>query len=355
MLAGAMRAFFPTATALHAPPFEVVEGGVQVPYTDGCERVTRLVSALQTSGVAVPQPAPAWDTASLDRLHAPDYLAFLRSAHADWLAEATRYGLSAETPLLPALSSPRRPRPATARGLQSVFARAGYYILDLAAPITAGTWPAVLDSAGCAVAAAHAVADGQRTAVALCRPPGHHAGRDFAGGFCYLNNAGLAAETLRIRLGGRVAIVDIDYHAGHGTQDLFYARSDVVTLSLHADPSWEYPFFSGYREEEGEGPGLGYHRNLPLPRGIDDAAYLAALDAGLAWVRAQAPLGLVVSAGLDLYGGDPVGRFAISRAGIARIGARLAALGLPSVVVLEGGYDLESLGANLVALLAAFA
>jgi len=351
----AMQVFFPTETALHDPPFEVIEGGLRVPYSDASERVHRVVLALRQHGLGDPQPAPACDLSMLSSLHAPDYLDFLARAYADWQVEAPRHALPPGTPLLPALSSPRRPRQPGSASLQSVFARAGYYVLDLAAPITVGTWSAALDSAGCAIAAAQAVLSGQRAAFAVCRPPGHHAGRDFAAGFCYLNNAALAAQRLQTSLGARIALVDIDYHAGHGTQDLFYLRDDVVTLSLHADPAWEYPFYSGHADEAGAGPGHGYHRNLPLPRGIDDARYLDALDSGLAWLMRQRPQALVVSAGLDLAIDDPVGTFAITRAGLLQIGARLAALRLPTVLVLEGGYALDSLGENLVALLAAFA
>lgn len=350
-----MQAYFPERTGQHAPPFEVVEGGQRVPYLDGSERVASIVAALQAQRLAVATPAPAWDVALLSSLHTPDYLQFLRTAFADWQQAAAAYGWPAETPLVPALSAPRRPLSAGRPALRSVFARAGYHLLDLAAPITEGTWTAAVDSAGCAVAAAQAVVGGQRAALAVCRPPGHHAGRDFAGGFCYLNNAALAAQVLRTHFGQTVAVIDIDYHAGHGTQDVFYERSDVWTLSLHADPTWEYPFFSGYADEVGEGPGLGCHRNVPLPAGIDDAGYVRALHDGLSWVATGRPAALVVSAGLDLYIDDPVGRFAITRAGIAQIGAQLATLRLPTVLVLEGGYHLPTLGENLAALAAAFA
>lgn len=346
-----MDAFVPTATTQHQPAFEVIEGGTQVPYSDVPERVDRVVQALRSSGLAQARPAPAWDPSLLTQLHSRDYLDFLCHGFSDWQQAGAQLGWSSVGPLLPALSSPRRPLSRGAASLQSVFARAGYYILDQAAPLTVGTWAAALDSAGCAVAAAQAALESGRSAFAICRPPGHHAGRDFAGGFCYLNNAGVAAQVLRLALGARVAIVDIDYHAGHGTQDLFYDRADVVTLSLHADPAHEYPFFFGHADEQGTGPGLGFHRNLPLPQGIDDAGYLSALDTGLAWLGAHAPAALVVSAGLDLYRGDPVGRFAISRRGLAQIGGRLAALRLPTVVVLEGGYNVDELGELCVELL----
>lgn len=347
--------FVPTGSARHNPPFELVEGGRQVPYSDGEDRLSIISAALSCAGFADLRPALPADPRSLATVHDPAYLAFLATAYADWQSEGAAYGLDVSGPLLPALSAPRRPlRPGTPPP-QSLFARAAYHLLDLAAPIVAGTYAAALASAGCALAAADEVLRSGAAAFALCRPPGHHAGRDFAGGFCYLNNAALAAHRLGAGLAGRVALIDIDYHAGNGSQDIFYERSDVLTVSLHADPAWEYPFFSGHADETGAGPGLGCHRNLPLPRHTDDARYLAALDEALAWVRAHDPRGVVVSAGFDIYIDDPLGRFAITRPGLAAIGERLASLQLPTVLTLEGGYQTADLGDNAVALLQPFA
>lgn len=342
-----MKVFAPTDLTLHDPPFEMVEGGRSVPYSDAPARVTRVLSALGRTGWAQRCEAPKAADRDLyiGGVHDGEYVDFLRTAFADYQREGAAYGLTLGPVLLPAIWPPRRPmaRP------QSLFARAGYHQIDLAAPIVAGTYAAACASVDCALAAADCVLAGDAAAFAVCRPPGHHAGRDFAAGFCYLNNAAIAAQRMRAR--GRVAIVDIDYHAGHGTQDVFYRSADVLTVSLHADPAWEYPFFVGHAGEIGEGAGRGYHRNIPLPRGTDDARYLTALDSALADVRAYGPTALIVSAGMDIYRGDPVGQFAISPAGIAQIGARLAGLGLPTVWVMEGGYDSAELGDNFVRLL----
>jgi acetoin utilization deacetylase AcuC-like enzyme len=329
-----------------------------VPYSDSEDRVEHIAAALTAAGFAELHDAAPADPQALTGIHDPAYLAFLSGAYADWLREGAEYGLAVDGALLPALSAPRRPLPPGTPPPRSLFARAGYHLLDLAAPIVAGTYGAALASAGCAIAAADAVlrssSHSPRAAFALCRPPGHHAGRDFAGGFCYLNNAALAAHRLQAALAGPVALLDIDYHAGNGSQDIFYDRPDVLSVSLHADPAWEYPFFSGHADQTGIGAGRGCHRNLPLPPHTDDAGYLDALATALAWLRPQQPRALVVSVGFDIYIDDPLGRFDITRAGLAAIGARLADLGLPTVLALEGGYQTADLGQNAVAFLQPF-
>jgi len=197
--------------------------------------------------------------------------------------------------------------------------------------------------------------EGQPLAYALCRPPGHHAGTDLYGGYCYLNNAAIAAQHLA---GGleraerhRVAILDIDFHHGNGTQQIFYEREDVLFVSIHADPAREYPFFAGYADERGAGAGLGYTLNYPLEAGVADGRYLAVLDRALAAVAEYAPRYLVLSAGFDTFGGDPIGDFALSTAAYPAIGRRIAALGLPTLVVQEGGYAIAALGENAAGLL----
>jgi acetoin utilization deacetylase AcuC-like enzyme len=186
----------------------------------------------------------------------------------------------------------------------------------------------------------------------LCRPPGHHAGREIAGGTCFFNNAAIAAQWLTQF--GKVVLLDVDYHAGNGTQAIFYARSDVLTISLHTDPAFEFPYYSGYATETGAGNGLGFHHNFPLPAGTDDAAYLKTLAQAITLVREFAPAYLIVSAGMDIYEGDPPGRFKITREGIREIGHRIAAFGLPTAILMEGGYNTGALGENISAFLGEF-
>ena len=241
----------------------------------------------------------------------------------------------------------------TRRKPKSFLGLLGYYAFSWGTPILEGTWEAAYWSAQCALSAADHVRTGERAVYALCRPPGHHAAADLYGGFCYLNNAAIAARYLRAD--ARVSILDVDYHHGNGTQAIFYSEPRVLFCSLHAHPDDDYPYYWGEADERGEGPGEGYNRNWPLPQGTDDATYLATLDAALAAIREFMPGYLVVSAGFDTVAGDPVGGFRVTTEGLREIGRRIAGLGLPTVIVQEGGYLLDRLGQNAVAFLRAFA
>jgi acetoin utilization deacetylase AcuC-like enzyme len=191
---------------------------------------------------------------------------------------------------------------------------------------------------------------GAPAAYALCRPPGHHAFADVAGGFCFINNSAVAAQTLR-RQAARVAILDVDLHHGNGTQGIFYARPDVLTVSIHADPVRFYPFFWGHADERGEGAGLGYNLNLPLERKSGDEEFLAALEPAFRRIRAFAPEALVIALGLDAFKGDPFGGLSVTTPGFHRIAEAIGRLGLPMVVVQEGGYLCDALSDNLTAFL----
>ena len=225
-------------------------------------------------------------------------------------------------------------------------------MMDLSAPIGAETYRAALDSANCALSGAQALMGGEKASFALCRPPGHHAGKANCGGYCYLNNAAIAANWLSHK--GKVAILDIDFHAGNGTQDIFYYRSDVLTISIHADPAIEYPYYAGYADETGSGDGLSYHKNYPLPYGTADNAYMDTLRLALETVRDFSPRFLVLSAGMDISQDDPLGKFKITSDGIRKIGNAISLEGYPTLIVLEGGYNLSSLGENVVSLIGYF-
>lgn len=227
-----------------------------------------------------------------------------------------------------------------------------YYTYDFEDPILAGTWEAAYWGAQCALTAAELVRQGEVAAYALCRPPGHHATGDQYGGFCYLNNAAIAARALSSD--GPVAVLDVDYHHGNGTQAIFYSDSTVLYVSLHADPALDYPYYWGYEHERGAGEGLGTNINLALPLGTDDVRYLQTLDRALEVVQDFAPRYLVVSMGLDTLGGDTIGKFAVTLEGWAEVAERIAALGLPTVIVQEGGYRLDMLGQVAVAFLNPF-
>jgi acetoin utilization deacetylase AcuC-like enzyme len=345
-----MKVFYSDAHYDHNPSFEVFEGGVKVPVFECPERMERVLNALHKTDWVEIMPPQNFGLDPVGAVHDDDYLHYLEHAFEDWKREGGQaHGPEFDSPVvLPATFPLRRWQ----RKPTSFLGRAGYFSFDLSAPIVAGTFPAALMAANCALSGAHAIASGERVAFALCRPPGHHAGRDHCGGYCYLNNAAIAAKWLSAR--GRVTILDIDYHAGNGTQDIFYESPQVLTISIHADPNYQYPLFAGYADETGAGAGLGFHRNFPLPSHTNDAGYLRTLDEALALIEHFAPGYLVVSAGMDIYAGDPLGDFEVTTDGIRQIGERIAATQLPALVVMEGGYNNEALGENLVALLSAF-
>ncbi|MBN1834721.1 MAG: histone deacetylase family protein [Spirochaetales bacterium] len=262
---------------------------------------------------------------------------------------------------------------------RSLAARFGLYCFDPQTPLQPGTWRAARAAAGCALTGADLLAAGERAAYALCRPPGHHAGRGFFGGYCYLNNAALAARRLsggpsaprrgRGQPGGpsaprrgpgggrggtRVAVLDLDFHHGNGTQEIFYRDAEVLYVSLHADPNEAYPYFSGYRDERGEGPGEGANLNFPLPGRCGESAYRETLAEALEGVGSFAPAYLVVSLGTDILSQDPVGGMGMSVSGFGRLGEAVRALGLPTLVVQEGGYAVEAIGACVAEFLGAW-
>jgi acetoin utilization deacetylase AcuC-like enzyme len=339
-----MKVYYSEAHRKHQPPFEVFDGGLRTPYLENPDRMDRILSALRETDWAEIVEPKDFGLDPIYAVHDKAYVDFLSSSWTEWLSSEAED----KTTLLPATFALRRhpPKPT------SLLGRAGYYMMDLSACIVEGTYAAALASVHCALSAAEAVANGGRNAFGLCRPPGHHAGKDYAGGYCFINNASVAANWLSSK--GKVALLDVDYHSGNGTQDIFYERADVLTISIHADPAFEYPYYAGYADETGSDAGLGFHKNFPLEKGTDDARYLSVLEEALSLLREFAPHYLVISAGMDIYAEDPLGKIRVTTEGIREIGKRISALKLPAVIVMEGGYNNEALGRNIVAFLSAF-
>lgn len=337
-----MKFVFHDAQRRHDPK-HFRSSGAQQPNPEVPERVNRLLAGAAAAGLEQVGPRD-FGLAPAAAVHTPEYLRFLETIYTRWqrISEA-----SAE--VVPNIHPDRRDLsyPASAVG------QAGYHMADTACPISADSWESIYWSAQTATEAAMLVRDGEKAVYALSRPPGHHAFADLAGGFCFLNNSAIAAQSLRADH-DRVAILDVDLHHGNGTQGIFYSRPDVMTVSLHADPERFYPFFWGYASERGEGAGLGYNYNLPLPRGSGDAVFLEALDAALLRIRSFAPGAVVIALGLDAFEGDPFGGLTVSTEGFRRIGERCAGIGTPTVIVQEGGYLCDALGDNLAAFLAGF-
>lgn len=344
-----MKIFYSKNHYKHHPDFEIFEGGIKLPVFDSPSRVDSIISALKNTQWAEILMPENLDLKPILEVHDVNYVTYMQSAFNEWMQQGGELGLNYQSSvLIPASFPPRRSHKIP----KSLFGRAGYYTIGTNAPIVAGTYQAAIESAHCAVSAARAVSDGERAAFALCRPPGHHAGKDYCGGYCFFNNAAIAARWLSSEY--KTAILDIDYHAGNGTQDIFYDSPDVLTISIHADPINHFPSFMGYADETGEKAGKGYHRNFPLPAGTNDTDYLNALAEALLIIQAFAPSVLVVSVGMDLHKDDPISDFQITTNGIREIGYYIAALRLPVVLCMEGGYDTHTLGKNIVTLLSAF-
>ncbi len=332
----------------HAPVHEFFRGE-RVPCFEKPARVDYVEEALRARGHGM--LAPDVDSNPvLAQVHAPRYLAFLQTAWQQWLA------------LDPVANAAVQPFPSVwpVRTLRSdvepdnFVARLGLYSMDNGTPMAVGTWAAAKAGADAAASAAARVGQGARAAFCCTRPPGHHAGPDFMGGYCFLNNAAVAAQALRNQGARRVALLDVDYHHGNGTQSIFYGRDDVFFVSLHGDPRTEYPFYLGHADEVGEGEGTGYNLNLPLPAGTSAATWFAALEQACTRIAGYQADALVISLGLDAFEGDPISRFALASSDFTRLGERLARLGLPTVFLLEGGYAATELGTNAVNVLDGF-
>jgi acetoin utilization deacetylase AcuC-like enzyme len=328
---------------LHDPGGEVWVG-VRTPGTEVPERAERVRAALEADGARIVEAQPQRDEALL-AVHDPALLAYLEAAWRDWEAAGLTEdpGQDRVVPYLfphPALLGPIPPTVP-----EAASARAGYFTYDTMTLIGPDTFDAAVAAADAAFTAADLVLAGDPAAFACCRPPGHHATRSVFGGSCYLNNAAMAAARLRDAIDAPVAVLDIDAHHGNGTQAIFYEEPRVLTGSVHVDPGagW-FPHFLGFATETGAGAGEGTNRNLPLPPGSGDGPWLDGVAALAAWAREGGAGALVVALGVDAAAGDPESPLEVSAAGFRAAGRELGALGVPTAVVLEGGYELETIG-----------
>ena len=340
-----MRTIFSPDHRLHVSPGEFTFGTF-VPAFEKPERadlVHARVLATKLGPVEAPKPQPR---DALLAAHDPSLVDFLEHAHPRWL-EIGRTGAA-----YPSSFFTRGMR--TDRVPTGIEAQLTFYCFDGATPITATTWAAVKSSAETALTAADLVAGGEKAAFALCRPPGHHAGYDHFGGYCFLNNAAIAVRRFTEKGAKRVAVLDIDYHHGNGTQNIFYRDADVFVVNIHGDPNQEYPYLLGFADERGAGAGEGFNLNLPLPWGTEVPIWMGALEAGLAAIADYAPDAVVVSLGVDTFIEDPISQFRLTSSDYLTVGTRIAKLGLPTLFVMEGGYAVEEVGINAVNVLLGF-
>jgi len=328
-----MQTYFHSHQLLHFPRAYLSRGQMRSPQ-EIPERAVRLVAACRSMGFEIREPADS-GMAAIAAVHDADYLVFLETAHREWQKMPKDWGDEVMSNVYVYENNPRR----------GVLAQAARHLADGSCPVGAHTWRSAYWSAQSAVAAAGAVNGGCRQTYSLCRPPGHHARADRAGGFCYLNNVAIAAVVLR-RARGRVAILDTDMHHGQGIQEIFYSRADILYVSIHGDPTNFYPVVAGFPEERGEGAGVGFNVNLPMPHGSTEAAFFERVGEALHEVERFKPDALVLALGFDIYKDDPQSQVRVTTDGFERLGLAIGALSMPIVIVQEGGYHIESLEAN---------
>ena len=340
-----MKTVFSPRHMGHANQVELVAGAI-VPAFEKPSRAQYIVERIRNVNLGPIQEPDEYDLTTAYKVHTPDFLDFLPTVYPKWKA------LGRDGTALP-FTWPTR-------GLRGdkcpdfLDGQLGYYSFDAGVGFVEGTWDAIKSSHDTALTAANLVKSGERAAYALCRPPGHHAGAGFMGGYCYINNAAVAAQWFLDNGAKRVSILDVDYHHGNGTQEIFYSRSDVQVINLHADPMQEYPYFLGHADETGKGQGEGYNINYPMPFGTSFEVWNSALEDGCQKLLAYMPDVVIVSLGVDTYEKDPISKFKLKTENFPLIGARIAALGIPTLFVQEGGYAVAEIGVNAVGVLTGF-
>jgi acetoin utilization deacetylase AcuC-like enzyme len=335
--------YSPTHRLHHATE---LKDGVLKPCFEMPDRAETILAHVRQEGLGDVLAPRQYDKSRYCRVHSERYVQFLESAWAEWSALGHKHDA------LP-LIWPVRDLRADIEP-EHIDGKLGFYAMDAGVAITAGTWEAVRTSADLALTGMEVLANGGRSAFSLCRPPGHHAAAEYMGGYCYLNNAAIAAQACLDNGGQRVAVLDVDFHHGNGTQSIFYHRADVMFVSLHGDPKRSYPYFLGHRDETGTGEGLGFNHNYPLPHGTNWAEYSTALNSACRTIAAYRPDAVVVSLGVDTFKDDPISHFRLDSDDFLRIGAAIAGIGRPTLFVMEGGYMVDEIGINAVNVLSGF-
>lgn len=331
----------------HAGNVELVFGEM-LPAFEMPSRAEFIHARLRETGLGEIIGPDEHDLSTASRVHDQGYLDFLPTIWDNWIAA----GRNPEGTAMPYVWPTRGLR-------QDVIpanfdARYGYYSFDAGAGFVKGTWDAIKSSHDVALTAASLINNGERAAFALCRPPGHHAGSSFMGGYCYINNAAVASQWFLDHGAKRVSVLDVDYHHGNGTQEMFYHRADVQVVNLHGHPDDEYPHFLGYADEKGAGAGVGFNINFPMHHGTGWDTWSAALEEGCKSIEAYKPDVLVISLGVDTFEKDPISKFKLRTEHYPLIGSRIARLGLPTLFVMEGGYAVAEIAVNAVGVLQGF-
>ena len=340
-----MKVVYTPAHLRHDPQVEFETSQVHSPFEHigRAEKIRETLAADPRFEFLTPTE---WGTAPIEAVHNPGLVKFISEGHRLYAAEHP--GVREVVPDVfyrPALRDKMSP----GREPQSINGRVGYWCFETTTPLTEGTYEAARGAVDTALTTAQLVLSGASAAYGLCRPPGHHATADLYGGYCFFNNAAVAAHHVAATTGTKVSILDVDYHHGNGTQQIFYDRDDVQYVSLHGDPARAYPYSIGFADETGTGRGLGHNLNIPMPVRADDQQYVATLASACERIAAFGPSLLIVSLGLDTFITDPISDLAVTTDGMRMSGEVVRQLGLPTVVLQEGGYDVNALGLNVQA------
>ncbi len=328
-----MQIFFHPEQLKHRPMSYLSRGKMREPQ-EKPERMYAVLKAIDEMGLEV-QTAQDHGTAALLGVHTPGYLDFLKNAHAEWMKLPDDWGDEVLSNVFIRENN---------REI-GILAKAAKYLADGSAPIGAETWTSVYWSAQTALSCADQILAGEQLAIALTRPAGHHARKDAAGGFCYVNNAAVIAQYLKQKY-QRIAIIDTDMHHGQGVQEIFYDRDDVLYVSIHGDPTNFYPVVAGFADEYGTGAGFGFNKNYPMPHGTDEEGYFEYIDQAVDYVKIFQPDVVIHIMGFDVYVDDPQAKCSVSSAGFSRVAEKIKSIGVPTISLIEGGYCVEKLGEN---------
>ena len=338
-----MKVVYTPAHLLHDPKSSIEQSRIMSPW-EHVGRGEAIHAALVSDAMFQLEEPSSWGTSPIEAVHDPGLVRFLSTA---WAEYQLACGPTADVAPDVFYRSSLRNGMSIGREPASVHGRLGWYCFETTTPLTNGTYTAALAAVDTALSTTQLVLDGAKSAYGLCRPPGHHATSTLYGGYCFFNNAAIAAHHVASTTGTKVSVLDVDYHHGNGTQEIFYARDDVQYVSLHGDPTRAYPYTIGYADETGAGRGAGSNLNIPLDERTDDDVYLAALERACNAISSFGPSTLIVSLGLDTYIADPICDLAVTTDGFERCGAMVGELGLPTVVLQEGGYHIATLGDNV--------
>lgn len=340
-----MKTVFSPNHELHQSPGELLLGEFVAAF-EKPERARFVLERLQTVKLGEVLAPDEFPIGHITRVHAPGLVDCLQTAHQEWLASGRTGAAYPYTWPARGMRTDRVPK--------DIEGKLGFYSFDCGTPITATSWQAIKSSVDVALTGVNLISAGEPSAFSLCRPPGHHASASQFGGYCFLNNAAIAAQKFLDDGAKRVAILDIDYHHGNGTQDIFYNRDDVLFVSLHGDPDQEYPYMLGFADEMGAGKGEGFNLNFPLPWGTGWEKWSAALEKGIERIVGYGPDAVVVSLGVDTYKGDPISHFKLDHEHFTMTGERIKSLARPTLFVMEGGYAVAEIGVNAVNVLTGF-